>query len=46
MENAVTTIINMVLERDSILFPFIPLVILAYYKTAKVIRKTGQSISH
>ena len=39
-------IMKMVLERDSIRLPFMPEVILAYWSTAKVIRKTGQSISH
>ena len=46
MEKAVIKIMKMVLERDSIRLPFMPEVILAYWRTAKVIRKTGQSISH
>ena len=46
MEKAVMKIMKMVLERDSIRLPFMPEVILAYWRTAKVIKKTGQSISH
>ena len=46
IENPVITIMNTVLDLDSIRFPFIPVVIRAYYNTANVIKNTGQSISH
>jgi hypothetical protein len=46
MEKAVIKIMKRVDARDSTRLPCLPVAMRAYWITAKVIKKTGQSISH